>query len=84
VSVSHKDYTDARLADLRSYIDMRFEEGGRATKVALDAANEKGLHHNGVLETLRVWQQRTITWPILLSCLIGAGAGVGIYSQITP
>lgn len=91
---SPRAYVDARIEDARyynerlreedrAYVNMRFEERGKATEVALDAATEKGIQHNGVLDTLRAWQQRTITWPVLLSALIGAGAVVGIYETFT-
>lgn len=80
--VSYKDYIDARLQDLRSYVDMRFEEREKATTVAFAAAEAKGIQHNGILDMLQKWVRTTITWPILLSCSIGAAAVIGAYEVL--
>lgn len=88
-----KDYTDARIAGLFALgvaVTISFAviiatldvKNDKATKVAFAAAEAKGIQHNGVLDMLQKWIRTTITWPMLLAGLTGAGVAVGIYSQV--
>ncbi len=38
----------------------------KATAVALTAANEKGVHHNGLIDRMREMSQQFVTWRMVL------------------
>jgi len=42
----------------------------KATKVALNAADEKGAHHNNLIDRMREMSKQYVTWPVVL-LLIG-------------
>jgi hypothetical protein len=62
-------------------VELALEGQEEATRVALDAAAEKGLHHNGLIERMREMSSTYITRGNLYSALIAAGVVSGIYFQ---
>lgn len=64
-------------------VKLALEGQEEATRVALSAAAEKGLHHNGLIERMREMSSTYITRGNLYSALIAAGAVVGIYATMT-
>lgn len=53
----------------------------KATQVAFDAAEAKGVQHNGLIERMREMAGTYITRGNLYSALVAAGVVVAIYSQ---
>jgi hypothetical protein len=50
----------------------------KATHVALAAANEKGVAHNGLIDRMREMSKQYVTWPVVLLLMALA---VSIVSQ---
>jgi len=50
----------------------------KATAVALTAANEKGVAHNGLIDRMREMSKQYVTWPVVLLLMALA---VSIVSQ---
>lgn len=72
-----RDYIDSQIAGLRREIEavdrlhhMLAAEREKATRVAFDAANEKGVHHNGLIDRMREMSKQYVTWPVVI-LLIG-------------
>lgn len=60
-------------------VKLALEGQEEATKVALAAAAEKGLHHNGLIDRMREMAGTYVTRGNVYSLIIGAAAVAGIY-----
>ena len=60
-------------------VALALEGQEEATKVALDAAAEKGLHHNGLIERMREMSATYVTRGNVYSAIVAAAAVSGIY-----
>lgn len=88
--ISIKDYIDARhnavlllgltitiaVAVIILTLDVK---SAKATRVAMAAAEAKGIQHNGLIERMREMSATYITRGNILSALIAAGIVSGIY-----
>lgn len=62
-------------------VDRALVAQEKATHVAFEAAEAKGIQHNGLIERMREMSGTYITRANLYSALIAAGVVVTIYSQ---
>lgn len=91
-SVPLRDYIDLQTEGLRREIEavdrlhhMLAAEREKATRVAFDAANEKGVHHNGLIDRMREMSKQYVTWPVVL-LLIGLALSLSdrLWNDATP
>lgn len=87
-----RDYVDLQVKGLRRELEaidrlhhMLAAEREKATRVAFDAANEKGVHHNGLIDRMREMSKQYVTWPVVL-LLIGLALSLSdrVWGDATP
>lgn len=87
-----RDYIDLKVEGLRRELEaidrlhhMLAAEREKATRVAFDAANEKGVHHNGLIDRMREMSKQYVTWPVVL-LLIGLALSLSdrMWGDATP
>lgn len=63
-------------------VKLALEGQEKATKVAFEAAEAKGIQHNGLIERMREMSAQFVTRGNIYSALIAAGVVSGIYFEI--
>jgi hypothetical protein len=64
-------------------VDRALVAQEKATKVAFEAAEAKGIQHNGLIDRMREMSGQFVTRGNIYSALIAVGAVVTIYATMT-
>jgi hypothetical protein len=64
-------------------VDRALVAQEKATKVAFEAAEAKGIQHNGLIDRMREMSGQFVTRGNIFSALIAVGAVVTIYATMT-